>query len=117
MRTQLVLHAPQPAADVATPGLAPHRANTGRVGRHLACGVCPILIFALLMGCTRSNQDRDSSAPGATGTAPIAVADKSHTGPKAQNACELLTANEIAGILKTPKVMKDEHASTKNQMT
>jgi hypothetical protein len=73
------------------------------------------------MGCTQENKERASSTTPPASTVPEmaqrALAGKNNSGPKAQTACELLTASEIAGILKTPQVMKDELDSRKNEFT
>lgn len=74
-----------------------------------------ITILSIVMaaaGCTQPSKERDpSSDAGQKTTAPSA-----RSGPKAQTACEVLTAGEIAGVLKVPEVKKDEH-SGKNELT
>jgi hypothetical protein len=105
MRTELVLQvAPVTAA------VSKRKFLKSTIG-----GVCSITMAAMLMGCTRPDKERDSSTK--PEMAQKALADKSRSGPKAQTACDLLTAGEIAGILKTPQVIKDEFDSRKNEFT
>jgi hypothetical protein len=104
MRTDTVLRVALVTADVS------ERKSVAR----LVSALFSIMIAAMLLGCTSGNRERDTSAPG---MAQRAIADKSRSAPKAQTACELLTANDIAGILKAPQVRKDESHSHKNEIT
>lgn len=75
-----------------------------------------IAIVVVAAGCTRANQGPGSSATSNMKNATTAN-NSSGVQPRAQSACELLTATEIAGFLKAPAVKKDELNSGKNEMT
>jgi len=105
MRTKLVLQVAPNATDISKRKLA----------KRTIGGACSIIIVAMAMGCTRASKEPAVSTT--SDAAQKAAADQRRSGPKAQTACELLTASEIAGILKTPQVMKDELDSRKNEFT
>lgn len=74
------------------------------------------LIF--MTAVTACNQGSKSNQPASTGNSgQKAAGSQAPSGPKAQNACELLTAGEIAGFLKVAAVKKDEINSGKNATT
>ena len=72
-----------------------------------------LLIATAVTGCTQASKERDPSSDAGQKT----TAASRRSGPKAQTACEVLTAGEIAGVLKVPQVTKDETSSRKNEFT
>ena len=90
-----------------------HRSRLAR------CNVSRLLIAAALIpivaiGCTQAS--RESSASSASDSGQRTTASSTRSAPKAQTACDVLTASDIAGILKVPKVTKDESESRKNEL-
>jgi hypothetical protein len=74
-----------------------------------------IATAVIAIGCTSAGKEPNASAT--SGLNQKTTADKSSSGPKAQSACQLLTASEIAGFLKAPAVKKDDLNSGMNEMT
>jgi hypothetical protein len=79
------------------------------------CSIVVIATVVIAIGCTSAGKEPNAS--GISGGDQKTTAAKSPSGPKAQTACQLLTASEIAGFLKAPAVTKDELSSGMNEMT
>jgi hypothetical protein len=79
---------------------------TGDISRRklapqVVSGLCLTLTVALLMGCTRANQQRDTSNTPVASMEEIgqkAMAGKDRSGLKAQTASDLMAVSEIAGF-------------------
>ena len=105
MRTRLVFEIPTKAFK--------HKAVRRLMGRFGSMIVIAAVLIAT--GCSRADKQGDTSTT--SDVAQKATVDKNRSAPKAHSACELLTATEIAAILKSPQVIKDETFSNKNEFT
>jgi hypothetical protein len=77
--------------------------------------IATIVIAIVATGCTQANNSSDAPAPPDAGQK--AATNNETSGTKAQSACALLRAGEIAGFLKVPQVKKDDVNSGRNEMT
>ncbi len=75
--------------------------------------IATIVTIIFTTGCTQVSKERDTSSTSDTGQK--TAASSARSGPKAQTACEVLTASDIAGVLKAHEVKKNE--SGKNELT
>lgn len=106
MRTKLVFQ------------VGPVTTEASKSERRLKGSLCSIVIMLAVLfaiGCARA--DKENSTSTTSDVAQKTTVDKSRSEPQAHSACELLTANDIAAILKVPQVKKDEFSSGKNEIT
>lgn len=71
----------------------------------------------VVSGCTQSSKEGNPSADAGPKDSGQKTTASARSGPKARTACEVLTAGEIAGVLKIPEAKRDEPDSRKNEIT
>jgi len=80
--------------------------------------ITTLVAILVVSGCSQSSKEGNASADlGPKDSGQKTTAASARSGPKAQTACEVLTAGEIAGVLKIPEAKKDTHSSGKNELT